>query len=618
MFKPYDMSRVIVTGPKKVQEAVIKEFHKLKVLHIVEHTQDDLADIGEPLESANKLSEAIVKVRALITALNIQKEETELKLDMSSIDIDKTTKKLNDEVNVLFEELRNADELISKSETLKKELEILKNIDVPLESFQGYRSLAIFTGYIGKNISMTKLRKEISKITHKSMLLEDDVKKRKFIVLFVDIKSRENIINLLKPANFSPVKFINMGNLKGNAKHNLERVEAESKKNERLTAQIMGQIEKLSRGFKDFLINAEEFLSQELEKAEAPLKFAATKDVFLIKGWVPTEQLNNVMQRLNKVGKNAIYIDHEPAKDKDNVPVKLKNQKYAKPFEFFIDMYSIPKYKEIDPTFFMFLTYPLFFGFMLGDVGYGIVSFALFYWLKKKIPKGAMLLNVLMLSSFVSIVFGLIYGEFFGLEEIGHFAIPHLISRTQGITEMMYISIGIGVVHVNWGLIAGFINVKKIHGLKHAIFEKGSWFVLQVGIALLALSILEVIKLPSLVGAVFLIISIIMLYKGEGVKGLIELPSILTNTLSYLRLMAIGLSSVSIAVVVNEMAAGFFHEGGFMILSGILILLVGHVLNIVIGLFGSFLHSLRLHYVEFFSKFYEGGAEKYKPFGEKQ
>jgi len=251
-------------------------------------------------------------------------------------------------------------------------------------------------------------------------------------------------------------------------------------------------------------------------------------------------------------------------------------------------------------------------------MGYGIVSFALFYLLKKKFPKGAALFNILLLSSVASVIFGAIYGEFFGLEEIGHFAIPHLISRAHGITELMFISIAIGVIHINWGLIAGFVNLKKAHGLKHAIFEKASWFILQFGIALLALSILGKIYLHWLAGAIFLILSIIMLYKGEGVKGLIELPSILTNILSYLRLMAIGLSSVSIAVVVNDMAAGFFHQGGFMILSGILILLVGHALNIVLGLFGSFLHSLRLHYVEFFSKFFEGGAEKYMPFGLKQ
>jgi V/A-type H+-transporting ATPase subunit I len=109
-----------------------------------------------------------------------------------------------------------------------------------------------------------------------------------------------------------------------------------------------------------------------------------------------------------------------------------------------------------------------------------------------------------------------------------------------------------------------------------------------------------------------------MLFKGEGVKGIIELPSLLSNTLSYLRLMAIGLSSVSIAIVVNTMAGEFFHGGGMMIFAGIMIILVGHVLNIILGLFGSFLHSLRLHYVEFFSKFFQGGAEKFKPFGAKE
>jgi V/A-type H+-transporting ATPase subunit I len=109
-----------------------------------------------------------------------------------------------------------------------------------------------------------------------------------------------------------------------------------------------------------------------------------------------------------------------------------------------------------------------------------------------------------------------------------------------------------------------------------------------------------------------------MYLKGEGIRGLIELPSIFSNTLSYARLMAIGLSSVKLAEVINEMAAEMFHGGGFLILAGVLILALGHIINIGIGMLGSFLHSLRLHYVEFFTKFFHGGAKKYSPFGAKQ
>ena len=266
----------------------------------------------------------------------------------------------------------------------------------------------------------------------------------------------------------------------------------------------------------------------------------------------------------------------------------------------------------------MFLTFPIFFGFMLGDIGYGAVSYLIFYLLKKKFPKAKNIFNILLLASAVSILFGLLYGEIFGLEEIGKYQLPHLLSRVHEITSLLYVAIGIGVIHVNIGLITGFINEMRAHGIVKAIFEKGSWFVLQIGVALLALSSFGIINLSSIVGYGFLLLSMIMLFKGEGVKGIIELPSIFTNILSYARLMAIGLSSVSLALLINESAAGLFHKGGFSILMGILLLIVGHVFNIVLGLFASFLHSLRLHYVEFFSKFFHGGAEKYKPFGAKQ
>ena len=618
MLRPYEMNSVLITGPKKLQEKVIKELHKLKILHIVEHSKNELADIGSPLETANKLSEIIVKVRALMTALNVKKEDVKFEVKRGIFEIESTTKKLNEEVSLLLEQLKRTEDIISKAEATKQELNILKDIDVPLEAFTSYNSLTYFTGYLDKENNLNNLKEELSKTTHKFLLFNSIVNKRSFIVLFIDIKEKEYTSNILRKMSFSSVNFTNIGDLKGNAKINLKRVEGKRVRIESLKGNIEKQIMRVGNEFKGFLLAAEEILSQELEKAEAPLKFAATSSSFLIKGWIPSENLDYAITRLNKAAQNKIFIHNEDAKETDKVPVKLKNPAYAKPFEFFIDLYSIPTHKEFDPTFLMFLMFPIFFGFMLGDFGYGIVSFALFYFLKKKIPKGAALFNILLISSVSSIFFGLMYGEIFGLEEIGHFQIPHLLSRTHEIFTLLYIAIGIGIFHVNLGLVLGFINELRAHGLSKAIYEKGSWFVLQFGVVLLALSSMGIIQLPSLVGYVFLLISIIMLFKGEGVRGIIELPSIFTNVLSYSRLMAIGLSSVSLAGVINEMSLGFFEKGGFSILAGILILLIGHLLNIVLGLFGSFLHSLRLHYVEFFGKFFHGGAEKYRPFGAKQ
>ena len=343
------------------------------------------------------------------------------------------------------------------------------------------------------------------------------------------------------------------------------------------------------------------------------MKFASTQSSFLIKGWIPSDDLGNSIERLNKAAKNKIFVHFEPAKKEDKVPVKLKNMKYAKAFEFFIDLYSMPTYREIDPTFFIFLTFPIFFGIMLGDVGYGVLSLAMFWLLKRKMPKINRFFTILILASFVTVLFGFLFGEFFGYEFI-----HPIISREHDMFKLLYIAIAIGIVHVNIGLVVGFINEFKSHGFMHAFYAKASWIILQVGIALLVLLYFGIFPISPVIGAGFLGASILMLLKGEGVKGLIELPSILTNVMSYARLMAIGLSSVILAVIINDSAKEFFHQGGFFVLVGILILLVGHAINIMLGLLGSFLHSLRLHYVEFFSKFFHGGAKKYQPFGMKE
>ncbi|MBW2975963.1 V-type ATP synthase subunit I, partial [Candidatus Woesearchaeota archaeon] len=600
---------------KNIQEEVIKELHKLKIMHIVEHSKNELADIGKPMENANRLSETIVRVRYLITTLKINEEKSRFKLKRGLQEVYQTTKKLNDELNKRLEELKNLEGRILKNRPAIEELKILEKINLPLEVFAPYSSLSRFTGYIKDKSKVPALREELSKITEKFILLEDTSKKPAFAVLFIDRKSSEAASNLLQKNAFCPVNFTIINQLRGTASSNLIRIKKENERLEKRINTVQREIEQLRKEYKGFLIKSDEFLSQNLEKAEAPLKFAVTNDAFLIKGWIPTEELGKSLERLRQTSKNKLFIDFEDAKKEDKVPIKLKNPKHARAFEMFMNLYTLPTYGEIDPTFFIFLTFPLLFGFMLGDFGYGIVTLILFLVLKRYMPQAKNFFNILVFASLATIFFGLLFGEFFGYEEIAGMHFPHILSRSHQINELLYLAVGVGIMHINLGLIIGFANELKSHGFMKALYAKGGWLVLEAGVALAALSYLKIIVLPLYAGIIFFVLSLFMLFKGEGIKGLIEVPSIFSNTLSYARLMAIGLSSVKLAEVVNHLAGSMFNKGGFFILSGIILLTVGHVINIGIGMLGSFLHSLRLHYVEFFTKFFRGGAEKYKPFG---
>ncbi|MEF8880277.1 MAG: V-type ATPase 116kDa subunit family protein, partial [Candidatus Nanohaloarchaea archaeon] len=382
---------------------------------------------------------------------------------------------------------------------------------------------------------------------------------------------------------------------------------------------------KMAEKWRGKLTYVEKFLAEKVEKAEAPLKFATTQHAFIAEGWIPREEFEILEEKLAEVSDGKIHVQEEEVAGEEEPPVKHENNRAVQPFESLTDLVSVPKYNELDPSAVLMLTFPLFFGFMIGDAGYGITSLAVFYGGYRMFPEASKIFKSLMYASVSTIFFGLLFGDAFGYVLFGHHSelaaatgihlfeqIPLVFHRAERLGQVFNIAALIGLVHVNLGYGIGFYNQYIKHGFREAFLEKGSWYVLQAGVAL------SVLVNPS-AGLPVMALSVVLLYLGEGVEGIVEIPSLLANILSYLRIFGVSVAAVALAAVVNSIANTAYGAGGLLgIVFGTLVLVIGHVFNTFIKIMEGFLQGIRLHYVEMFGTFFEGGGKKYAPFGANQ
>ncbi|PSH01745.1 MAG: hypothetical protein BRC26_03055, partial [Nanohaloarchaea archaeon QH_8_44_6] len=344
--------------------------------------------------------------------------------------------------------------------------------------------------------------------------------------------------------------------------------------------------EDLAREWNSKLYYIENFLTQKIEKAEAPINFATTDRTFMAWGWIPEKQFEVLEERLAEASEGKIHVQKEELGEYEEPPVKHQNNRAVQPFESLTDLVSVPRYNELDPSAVLLLTFPLFFGFMIGDAGYGVTTGLVFLAGMKKFPQSAKIFKALMWTSASTLFFGLLYGEMFGTQI---YQSPFYRGDLWG--PMFYLSIAIGLAHVNLGILIGAYNEYKQHGLMEAVFAKFSWFILQAAALAGYYTFTAYGAVPgAIVGLGAAIPTLIMLVKGEGVEGIVEIPSLISNILSYARLFGVSVAAYSLAGTVNAIADPAFASGSITgIALGTTVLLFGHALLTFLKIMEGFL-----------------------------
>lgn len=587
------MKKIRVTGPKTQLENVIDSIYDLGLMDLEEY-QGDL-EKGGPMDESEELSELLVDIRSLISKLEPEGEE-----EASIHEIRNVASEISGEVKELENERDSIKNDIQGLEEKKKFYKRLKGVDVNLDDISSTDSL---------NFKVLDFNPSEFKEETETDQYEIFPGRNLSVLVYRDTVEVE-IENSLRNVDAEDYEYSN--SVTGRPLEAISNIEQKIKEKNKELEEVNQKYSEISSEWGPKLNYVEDYMTERVEKAEAPLNFAMTEKSFIAEGWIPSKEENTLRNRLISATENKIYLEIEDVEEEDNPPVKYKNNKAVGPFESLTDLMARPKYNEIDPSFLILLTFPLFFGMMIGDAGYGITSGLVFLAGIKFFPQASKLFKALLWTSAATIVFGIIYGEFFG------FHVLHTpFYRGDLFTEIFYLSILIGVAHVNLGLLIGAYNEYMHHGIVEALFAKGSWILLQIAALAAYLTASSYGTTPGLaVGLGIGVPTLLMLYKGEGIEGIVEIPSLISNILSYLRLFGVCIAAYTLAGTVNQMANPMLASGSLMgIAGGVLIMIVGHTLLTFIKIMEGFLQGIRLHYVEQFGWFYEGGGRKYSPFG---
>lgn len=505
----------------------------------------------------------------------------------------------------------------TKNEALRATLAPWLTVDAPLGGADG--ALAVFFGTVGLNVTddaLKALADSLDGLLTWQQASSD--RSLRYLLVMCHRSVRERALSALRDLGFSTVSFRGMtGTARENDKALAENLAALEKERQEIKQRIAGL-----GGKREALLEASDRAAIALRREEAKSRLVGTDKVFLLEGWLPADRCAEIEKTLKPF--TCAIETREPTEDEyPQVPVQLKNNKLTRPLNMVTEMYSLPAYGTLDPNPLMAPFFILFYGIMMADMGYGLLMMIASVIISKKYrPKGTSgeLFSLLGLCGISTFIMGALTGGFFGdfLTQLVAivspgtvFALPKLFDPLDDLTMILIGSMALGMVQIVTGMAISLIEKCKRKKFLDAFFEEITWWIVFIGIALLALGKGAAVLY---VGCALVLLGPIVQGKGwgklTGVFGSLynHVTGYFGDILSYTRLMALMLAGSVIAQVFNMLAAMPGNVIAFIIIS-----MLGNAMNFGLNLLGCYVHDLRLQCLEFFNKFYVDGGKPFRP-----